>query len=281
MFRKTAAVIIFLLVAATIAWSAKTTFIDGDPNTGIKGTRVYASFLNALNTHYHDGIATDGHGALPYAAASGTNNYVLTLSPALQSYVTGMPLYFTVSNANTSVCTININGLGTRSIKKEVTSSLVSGDIPAYKMVEIRYDGTNFQLINPTNTIGNVAGNVSGSSASCTGNSATATTATNATNILSPIPSRWIKLYTIIEGEQAVAAGTSVEIVGMSNGEPCFYSAHAKFGAADVLLSQNSGSGLSAYMVEKTTGAKVLVLSNTTGTTRTFVYKIYRFADSV
>lgn len=40
---------------------AKTSFSDGDKSQGIKGTRVTAAFLNAINNHVHDGADADGH----------------------------------------------------------------------------------------------------------------------------------------------------------------------------------------------------------------------------
>lgn len=159
MFRKIAATLLFfgyfLVITVTLAYGAKTVFTDGNPSLGIKGTRVYASFLNALNNHYHDGINDDGHGALPYSSASGTNTYTLTLSPALTSYVSGMPIYFSVANGNTGASTMNINGLGPISIKKDVSQALVSGDMPSGKQLTIQYDGVYFQLLNPQNISGN------------------------------------------------------------------------------------------------------------------------------
>jgi hypothetical protein len=217
MFKKIAAITVFLLAAAAAGYAAKTTFIDGDPGTGTKGTRVYALFLNALNNHYHDGLSIDGHGALPYSAATGTNDYILTLSPALTQYVTGMPIYFSVAHANTGAVTININGLGSTPVKKEVSNALNGGDIPINKMMEIRYDGTNFQLINPTNIIGNVQGNAT-----------TATTASVATQFSGFIPGNGGVITISSLAGNGLSVGTSTGTTGgvafFNSSNPWLYS---------------------------------------------------------
>lgn len=129
----------------------KTTFVDKNPSTGATGTIITADFLNAINSHYHDGLALDGHGALPYAADMGVANaYVITLTPVLSQYVVGMPLFFKADSANTGTSTLNVNGLGVVTLKKQGNVNLVEGDIVAGQLVGVVYDGQNFQLITPT-----------------------------------------------------------------------------------------------------------------------------------
>jgi hypothetical protein len=125
----------------------KTSFINGDASQGTRGTRVTAEYLNAVNNHYHTGLDQDGDGALAYAADTGTANaYAVDLSPALTQYITGMPIYFKADNANTGASTINVNGLGIKTIRKISNQDLISGDIQAGQVVGVIYDGTNFQL---------------------------------------------------------------------------------------------------------------------------------------
>lgn len=127
---------------------SKTTFVDGNPSQGIQGTVVTAAFLNAVNNHRHKGQAVDGDGALDYAADTGAANaYVVALSPALDAYITGMPVHFKAANANTGASTININGLGVKTIKKNGSADLIPGDIAAGQIVVVVYDGINFQLV--------------------------------------------------------------------------------------------------------------------------------------
>jgi len=131
---------------------AKTSFIDEDPINSIAGTVITAAFFNALNKHYHDGLDSDGHGALPYAADTGSeaNAYIITLAPALEAYVVGMPIFFRAQRANSGASTLNINALGVKSIVKKASSALEENDILIGQICAVIYDGTNFQLLNPS-----------------------------------------------------------------------------------------------------------------------------------
>jgi len=86
-----------------------------------------------------------------YAADSGAANaYVVTLSPALSAYTAGVLVQFKATNANTTTSTVNVNGLGVKTIKKlGGATDLASGDIAAGMIVELQYDGTNFLMLNP------------------------------------------------------------------------------------------------------------------------------------
>lgn len=81
--------------------------------------------------------------------SSGTNAYAITLSPALTSYAAGQMFHFSPGTANTGAATLNINGLGAKTIKKDKTVDLVANDFVANQIVCVAYDGTNFQLISP------------------------------------------------------------------------------------------------------------------------------------
>lgn len=80
--------------------------------------------------------------------------YVITLSPAPSSYATGMVIRFKASTINTATASINVNGLGAKTLVKKYNVDLANGDIKANQIVEAIYDGTNFQLLSPvSNTI--------------------------------------------------------------------------------------------------------------------------------
>jgi hypothetical protein len=85
--------------------------------------------------------------SLLYAAATGINQINLTLSTSLTSYQAGMIIYFKAQNNNTGHTTINLNGLGSKSLFKNVTDTLASKDIRQNQIVSIIYDGNNFQLL--------------------------------------------------------------------------------------------------------------------------------------
>ncbi len=82
---------------------------------------------------------------IPYAAATGTaNTYAVTLNPALTSYVEGTALAVKINISNTGAATININGLGTKSIVDSKGNAMTSGKLLAGSIYTIRYSGTNF-----------------------------------------------------------------------------------------------------------------------------------------
>jgi hypothetical protein len=89
--------------------------------------------------------------------ASGTDTYTVTIaapSPgfttgisALSAYATGLRFWITFTNANTGAATLNINGLGAKSIVKNGSIALSSGDISAGQTLCLAYDGTNLQIV--------------------------------------------------------------------------------------------------------------------------------------
>lgn len=82
-----------------------------------------------------------------YAADAGSNDtYVITLSPAPSAYATGQVFHFKANTANTGACTLNVNSLGAKTIKKNNDQDLADNDIEAGQIVSVVYDGTNFQM---------------------------------------------------------------------------------------------------------------------------------------
>jgi len=86
-----------------------------------------------------------------YAAATGAvNTYAITLTPAVTAYAAGQKFTFKANLANTGTATLNVNGLGAKTIKKLWgTAILVSGDIAINQMVEVEYNGTDFDMQSP------------------------------------------------------------------------------------------------------------------------------------
>jgi len=83
------------------------------------------------------------------ASSSGNDTYAITLAPAPAAYVTGMVIRFKADVANTGAATLNVNALGAKTIVKQYNITLGDGDIKANQLVEVIYDGTNFQLLSP------------------------------------------------------------------------------------------------------------------------------------
>jgi len=89
--------------------------------------------------------------ATTIATVTGTDTLVGTLAPALTAYATGNLFSFVAVNTNTGATTININSLGAKNVTKQGSTALIAGDIVSGQVYLIEYDGTRFQLLNPTN----------------------------------------------------------------------------------------------------------------------------------
>jgi hypothetical protein len=96
------------------------------------------------------GQIQDG-GLLTLGTVSGTDTITAASSPSITAYVAGQTFNLIAVGANTtSSVTLNISGVGAKSIKKIGPSGLVSlspGDIQTGQILEVFYDGTQFQVI--------------------------------------------------------------------------------------------------------------------------------------
>ena len=81
--------------------------------------------------------------------AQANDSYAVTTSPVPPSYTTGMMIVFRANTANTTGCTINVNGLGVVNIVKRVSTTLATGDILAQMFCWLVYNGSAFVILNP------------------------------------------------------------------------------------------------------------------------------------
>ena len=102
------------------------------------GEKIFAIHLNEIVRS----------GGLYGASAVGTDSYAITVSPVPDNYTAGDVFRFKADVGNTGACTLNVNSLGAKTIKKNVSEDLVTGEILAGQLITVEYDGTNFQLIN-------------------------------------------------------------------------------------------------------------------------------------
>ena len=86
-------------------------------------------------------------------SVSGTNTITALAPLSMGTLVAGQTFRFIVAATNTSSVTLNINSIGAKSITKNGTTALTANDILINSVVEVIYDGTQFQLLNPANTI--------------------------------------------------------------------------------------------------------------------------------
>lgn len=126
---------------------------NSDASTTVKGvTKLSTAPVSPTNP-----IAVgDNDTRIPVAYAVdavGTDAYAITPSPAITAYVAGQFFTFKAGTLNTGAATLNVSGLGAKTIKKDVSSDLVTGDILANQVVEVIYDGTNMQLVSRSSTL--------------------------------------------------------------------------------------------------------------------------------
>ena len=90
--------------------------------------------------------------------AVGTDSYAITPSPVIDSYAAGQMFSFKAGTANTGACSLNVNAKGAKTIKKNVTEDLATGDITANQIVTVIYDAVAdvFQVVSRIpNTVNN------------------------------------------------------------------------------------------------------------------------------
>jgi hypothetical protein len=155
--------------------------------------------------------------SLLYIADTGAANaYVMTLSPAITAYSTGQIFSTKIANTNTSgTCTLNINSLGTKSIKLTNGSNPNIGDLASGMMAYFEYDGTNIQLLNPATWA---------NQASIQQNTYTYATDTGIANAyvttITPAPASYVaglKIYLLIAHANSGASTINVNSLGVKN----------------------------------------------------------------
>lgn len=113
---------------------------------------LYQVRQNAVLAHGSSGALGNFtvNGSFMFAADAGSNDtYAITLSPAPTAYTTGMMISFTANTANTGACSINVNALGAKALKKGVSTDPGDNFIKVGSVVVAVYDGTNFQMLQP------------------------------------------------------------------------------------------------------------------------------------
>lgn len=124
--------------AKGLAEEATQAEVDAGTAAGATGARLF------INPSTHRGRAYND-----YAADSvGTDSYAITVTPAVTAYAEGQIFTFKAGTANTGPATLNVSGLGAKTIKKNVSSDLETGDILQNQIVMVEYDASgNFQIL--------------------------------------------------------------------------------------------------------------------------------------
>lgn len=98
---------------------------------------LYLALVNALT-------------AAEFAVASGTDTYAITLAPVPTAIPNGMTLRVLFNTSNTiTTPSLNVNGLGAKTIISNTGGTLAAGDIQAGSLFVLNYDGSNWRLAAP------------------------------------------------------------------------------------------------------------------------------------
>ena len=116
-----------------------------------QGTVVVADWLNDVDKATYNTLS----------AVAGTNTITANGPQPLATggYTTGLKFFFVPQNTNTGAVTINLSGLGAKSIVRGAGNALLPGDLVVGVAAFIYYDGTQFQLQNPQAVLNLPVGN--------------------------------------------------------------------------------------------------------------------------
>lgn len=148
------------LGAKTIVKNSNSPLVAGD----ISGAnyRMLLSFDSSLdkwtllNPYTDVSSATVQSGSLIYVATGGAADvYTADFTPTIIALAAGMQLNLRIMDANlTTTPTLNVDGLGAKTIKRLGSVALHAGDLPLFHHAIVRYNGTDFILLNPAKVEG-------------------------------------------------------------------------------------------------------------------------------
>lgn len=105
---------------------------------------VLATAINSVDAQIPSAIQNS---SWRYAHDTGSANaYAVALTPA-PVLADGLSLFFKAAHANTGASTLALNGGSAKAITKNGGTALSGSEIAANQIVQVVYDGTEFQLI--------------------------------------------------------------------------------------------------------------------------------------
>jgi len=137
-------------MTASIAYDGQTAPVANLPmatyaHTGVGNATVRTMYAAA-------GQVQDG--TFQYlTSVAGTNTVTAIASLSMSALAAGQTFRFIAAATNTGGVTLNINSIGAKAITKNGTTALTANDILINAVVEVIYDGTQFQLLNPAVSI--------------------------------------------------------------------------------------------------------------------------------
>lgn len=123
------------------------------PMGGFKHTGVG----NAAARNQYAAVGQLQDGSLTFGGSVGGTGDATTLSltPAITAYVGGQRISYLAPGSNSSTApTLNVNGLGAKTIKRAAGAALSASDIVTAQLTMVEYDGASFILLNPSADVG-------------------------------------------------------------------------------------------------------------------------------
>jgi len=127
----------------SIAKNGETIPTGNLPMGGFKHTNVANA---SARTDYAAYGQVQDSGAQYLTGVAGTDTITASVT-GLAAYAAGQVFRFVSVGANTTAVTLSINALGNKAVTKTGATALAAGDIPSGAVVEVIYDGTQFQLM--------------------------------------------------------------------------------------------------------------------------------------
>jgi len=212
---------------------------------------------NQLNEVIYDGtnfqlLSPACQGPLKYASDAGsTDSYAVSLTPAPTEYWAGLVVWFKANTVNTGAATLNVNSLGAKTIKKRGSFDLGDGDIRANEIVQVVYDGTNFQLNGHTPVNFSATGLTVPGAGSAVGNQAHGMA-------IAPSFVRWVLVNSTADAGYVTGDEIEIALVDGATNVP-------GFGAVSDSTNLNLmrwAAATTLYVAHKTTGATTAITTS-------------------
>jgi len=148
-------------------------YVNGNPETGVAGSIPPAASIEYPQREIVNFVSVTGLtpsnsdlmqlakavqiGRVNYGIDVGAPN-AIAVTPVLPvaAYVPGLRMYIKVGNKNTSQVTVALAGLGAVPLLHSDLSPLLAYELGVGQLIEVCYDGTNFQMVgggSPTQTV--------------------------------------------------------------------------------------------------------------------------------
>ena len=137
-------------MTASLAYDGQTVPVANLPMGGYLHTNV--ANATARTNYAASGQVQDGTFQF-LTSVAGTNTITGIAALSMSALVAGQTFRFVAAATNTGGVTLNINSIGAKAITKNGTTALTANDILINSAITVIYDGTQFQLLNPANTV--------------------------------------------------------------------------------------------------------------------------------